>query len=134
MSDYTPVNSDSGAVTLTAGAVITGGLLVTTSGADDTVVHTTSTANRAIGVAASDAPSGGRVTVYLLPGFIHEVPAENGVTPTNGLGVICSTTPGRVTSTTMSSTLSNGAVIIGMFTRSTTGSTAATVRCRFLGS
>lgn len=133
MPDYTPVNADNAAITLTAGQVITGGLLVKMGNSDDTVVHTTSpTADRPIGVAAHDAPSGGRVSIWLLPGFVHELPAENGVTPTTGAGVTCSTTPGRVNTTTLATT-SNAPLIIGTFVRCTTGSTAATVRSRVLG-
>jgi hypothetical protein len=144
MPDYTPVNTDNAAITLTAGAILTGGLLVCSSGADDTVVHTTSSTQgrRVLGVTAHDAPSGGRVTIYLMPGYLHALPAENGVTMTDGDLVVASTTPGRITSVPVWSTTgvtSGGAFVpatqqaIGTVVRATTGSTAATVVSRFLG-
>jgi len=132
MPDYMPVNTDTGSVTLTAGAAITGGLLVTSGGTDDTVVHTTSSTQgrRPIGVAAQDAPSGGRVGVYPLPGYLHAVPAENGSTPVDGDLAIASTTPGRITSVALSSAT---VAAIGSIVRSTTGSTSASLTTRFLG-
>ncbi len=140
MSDYTPVNTDTGAITLTAGAIITGGLLVCSSGVDDTVVHTTHSTlgRRPIGIAAQDAPSGGRVPVYPLPGYIHSVPVENGATTVTGDWVVASTTPGRISSTTIAqfSTTNTSVQVIGTVVRATTGSTSAVVGVgvsRFIG-
>lgn len=126
MADYTPVNSDSKAITLTAGAIVTGGRVCKMS-ADDTVIHTVSSTDKALGVIMHDAPSGGRVTVWLLPGFIHELLLEPGATLTAGGGVQCSTTPGYVTSLTFSTSNYN-AGIIGTCVRSTVNSAGTKVR------
>ena len=126
MADYVPVNSDNTAITLTAGAIVTGGRCVKMS-ADDTVIHTVTTNDRAIGVTAHDAPSGGRVTVYLLPGFLHELLLEPGSTgPAAGASVVCSTTPGAVFSTTLASVTSG--TLLGICVRSTVNSAGTKVR------
>ena len=126
MADYTPVNADNAAITLTAGAIVTGGRCVKMS-ADDTVIHTVATTDRTIGVTAHDAPSGGRVTVYLLPGFLHELLLEPGaVTPAAGAGIVCSTTPGSVNTTTLTAIAANTA--IGICVRSTVNSAGTKVR------
>ena len=134
MSDYTPVNSDASAVTLTAGTAVTGGLLVAAI-SDNTVAHTSATTNRAIGVAAHDAPAGGRVTVYLLPGFIHEVPVSAGVSIATNGPVVCSTTSGRIESTSGGVWASSSAagINLGVCIRGTTGTVAGDAKARFLG-
>lgn len=72
MADYSPVVADGAApFPMTAGAAITGGQVVYVT-ADRTVTPTSATTQRAIGVAAHDAPSGGRVTVWPLPRVVHE--------------------------------------------------------------
>jgi len=127
MPDYTPINIDNSAVTLTAGAVVSGGRVVKVGATDDSVIHTVLTTDRPIGVAAHDAPSGGRVTVYLLPGFLHELLMEPGAVITAGLGVQCSTTPGFVTSLVFSTSNYN-AGLIGVCIRSTVTATGTKVR------
>ena len=75
MSDYTPPqSSDVTPYTRTAGAAIVGGTLVSAS-ADDTVI-TCVTGTRPVGVAANDAATGQRFSVWPLPGVIHEVTVE----------------------------------------------------------
>jgi Uncharacterized conserved protein (DUF2190) len=135
MADYTPVNADATAVTLTAGTAVTGGLLVGVTGTNDQVVHTSATTNRAIGVAAHDAPAGGRVTIYLLPGFIHELPVSAGVAIAANGPVVCSTTPGRIESTSggVWATASGAGLNLGICVRGTTGTVDGTAKARFLG-
>lgn len=134
MPDYTPVNGDNQAITLTAGAAVTGGLLVAVS-ADNTAIQTAATTTRAIGVAAHDAPSGGRVAIYLLPGFVHELPVAAGQAIAAGNPVICSTTPGRIDSTTGGSlsSASSAGLCLGICTRGTTGTVLGDQKARFLG-
>lgn len=80
MADYEPVNSAKNTpFTMTAGAAITGGQLLQVT-ADKTVSPTTANTQRAIGVAAFDAPSGGRVSVWPLTGIIHESINNNAAT------------------------------------------------------
>lgn len=101
MPDYTPVYGRAKAMTLTAGATITGGQLVGISAADTV---TPSAVNGApVGVAAHDAASGAPVTVLMGAGVVHETTAAvafpaagvavyagatGGVTPTAGTGPI----------------------------------------------
>jgi len=94
MADYTPI---SGAgfepFPATAGAAITGGQLVYVT-ADKTVSPTSATTQRAVGVAASDAPSGGRVTVWPLPDVLHESTNNNAGTLVVGDAVIAGASAG----------------------------------------
>lgn len=70
MGDYTPPGVSPDTWTQTASAVITGGQLLIQTG-DNTVGPATAGSLKVVGVAAHDAPSGGRVTVYGLDS-IHE--------------------------------------------------------------
>lgn len=127
MSDYLPV-TEAAAVTMTAGANLTGGLLVKTV-ADDQVVHTNSIVNDwAWGISAHDAPLGGRVSVFVMAGAVHELPVEAGVTLAAGDGVCCSTTPGRLNKVVMSTSAS----VLGIVVRGTTG-TVAGAKARVIG-
>jgi hypothetical protein len=81
MADYTPVYLPGKAMTLTASAAITGGQLVEVSGSG-TVAPTTASATpsaKVVGVAAFDAASGARVTVYAR-GTVHESTANAAIT------------------------------------------------------
>jgi Uncharacterized conserved protein (DUF2190) len=83
MPDYTPVNNvDS--ITLTASAAITGGQVLVSTGIN-TVAPSAGQTVKALGVALHDAPSGGRVTLAVLPGAVHEVPVQ-------GVAVVASST------------------------------------------
>ena len=85
MADYTPVFTG-GAVPFTAttsGAVVGGNVLVASAtgtvavaGADSAVV---------VGVAAHDAASGAKVTVWPLDGVIHELVASGAITAVAGV-------------------------------------------------
>jgi len=73
MADYSPVYSN-GVIpfTLTASATITGGTLVesTTTGACGPAG---AASIKVVGVAAHDAASGARVTVWPVDGIVHEI-------------------------------------------------------------
>jgi hypothetical protein len=78
MADYAPVYAGgSEPFTATTSAAVTGGRLLSVSG-DGTVAHAAAD-DEAIGVAAYDAPSGGRVAVWPLANVIHETPAPAAV-------------------------------------------------------
>jgi hypothetical protein len=77
MSDYTPVINPGQAWTSTASAAVTGGQLLAVSGSG-TVAPAGAGATATLGVAAFDAPSGARVTIW--PGVVHEVTAAAAVT------------------------------------------------------
>lgn len=74
MPDYAPVYGRPKAVSLTAGATITGGQVLSFSAADTVVPAAVNAANYA-GVAAHDAASGAPVTVFMGSGVVHETPA-----------------------------------------------------------
>lgn len=126
MSDYTPVNSDMASITLTTGAAVTGGHVVKVSGVN-TVIEVAANTDRAIGVAAHDAPSGGRLTVYLLPGMVHEATNVNAGTITAGAAITAGATGGVDTGTL--ATVAAAGTLIGIAL--TTAVTTAKVR--FLG-
>jgi hypothetical protein len=73
VADYTPVFTG-GKIPFTsqASATITGGQLVLQSGAN-TVAPTAGASAIVVGVAAHDAATGAKVTVWPLPGVTHEV-------------------------------------------------------------
>src|ERR1700754_1795719 len=73
MADFTPVFMPGTAQTLGAGGAITGGALVTLSGAS-TVVKAAVTASTAyIGVAGHDAANGTKVTVHILKAVFDSI-------------------------------------------------------------
>ena len=79
MAEYVPVNT--GGVqpfTFTTSAPVTGGRLVAQSG-NGTVAHAAAASAVVVGVAAFDAPSGGKVTVWPLEGLVHELEASEAV-------------------------------------------------------
>lgn len=73
MVDYTPVQNPGNEFTFTTSAAVTGGQLVALTGAM-TVGPAGADASKVVGVAAFDAPSGGRVTVF-VGGMVHETNA-----------------------------------------------------------
>jgi hypothetical protein len=127
MGDYAPVNTDSFSITLTVGSGgVTGRQLLKMS-ADDTVVPCAATTDVPVGVAAFDAVAGGRVTVLLLPGYLHELPLDSGVAATFGTAVFASgVTPGRISSVA-------GTVKVGTVVRGGTGNAGGTAYARVLG-
>lgn len=79
MADFTPVFMPGTAQTLSAGGAITGGDLVTLSAAS-TVIKAAATASAAyVGVAAHDASTGTKVTVFILKAVFDSI-ADSTVT------------------------------------------------------
>jgi len=73
MADYSPVYANGIApFTLVTSAIVTGGTLVetTTTGA---VGPAGALSLKVVGVAAHDAPSGGRLSIWPISGVVHEV-------------------------------------------------------------
>jgi hypothetical protein len=113
--DYSPVNqADSSPYTKTAGATVTGGQLVYVT-ADNTVSPATANTQRAVGVAAHDAPSGGRVTVWPLPNLIHESVNNNAGTVAAGAAVTAGAAAG-IDTTTLGAAAAAG-TLIGICTK-----------------
>lgn len=85
MSDYTPVTDKRMSYTMATSGVVTGGDPLVVSG-NGTVAKAAAVASIAfIGIAAHDAPSGGRVTVWTR-GQIHEAIADGTVTAGDDIG------------------------------------------------
>jgi hypothetical protein len=73
MADYTPVFANGTAPwTLQASAAVTGGRLVEVTGTG-TVGPAGAASVKVLGVAAADAPSGGKVDVWPLAGLTHKI-------------------------------------------------------------
>lgn len=85
MADYTPVYAANQLPeTKTASAAITGGTCVIASGVG-TVAMAGAAAANVVGVAAHDAASGARVSVWPLVGLEHEIITPAGVTAGGGV-------------------------------------------------
>ncbi len=125
MPDYTPVYSGGAKpFTMTASATITGGQVVVASGVG-TVAPAAGANGAYVGVAAFDAANGARVTVWPIPGVIHETVTPAGVTAGNALA---SSTAGGVDSGTLATLAAAGTLIGTALTTAT-----ATNKCRWIG-
>ena len=78
MPDYTPVHNPGHEVTLVASAAVTGGQCLVVSG-NGTVAPGTAASAAFVGVAAFDAASGTRLTVFVHH-FVHETTASGAIT------------------------------------------------------
>lgn len=87
MADYSPVYLPGAAISLTASATITGGQTVMVSGSGTVAPATTAGAGKHVGVAAFDAASGARVTVFGF-GTVHETTNAGGVTAGDQVGSV----------------------------------------------
>jgi hypothetical protein len=124
VSDYSPVYT--GGVlpfTMTAGATITGGQVVFISGVS-TVSPTAGANGAAVGVAAHDATSGGRVSIWPFCNVVHETTNSNAGTITAGAPITSGSSGGVDTGTL--GTLAAAGTLIG--TAVTTAATATKVR------
>ncbi len=121
MGDYSPVRSN-GAVPFTsqASATITGGQLVTASG-DNTVAPST-TGDHSVGVAAHDAASGQKVTVWPISGVLHETRPQGTTTVAAGAPVIAGTT-GYINTGTLATVAAAG-TLLGICAKGGTGGTS----------
>lgn len=133
MSDYTPVNSDNAAYTMTVGATaVSGGMLVDVGATDGTCIPALGV-KRPIGVAAHDAPIGGRVTVYVLPGMVHEILIKSGVTPGVGAPIMPATTAGQIDTGTLATLAAAGTLIGVCIKGSGVAGDGTSVKARFIG-
>jgi len=125
VADYTPVNTaDLSPVPFTTSAAVTGGqlLIVTATG---TVGPAAAASGLVVGVAASDAASGARVSVWPLCGPVHETVTTSGVTAGNAL---TSSTAGTVDAGTLATIAAAGTLIGTALTTATAGN-----KCRWIG-
>lgn len=118
MADYTPVfTGDSLPYTSTASATITGGQVVVVSGTG-TVGPAGAASGLVCGVAAHDAATGQQVSVWPLPGMIHETVTPTGVTAGNALA---SAAAGTVDPGTLGTLAAAGTLIGVALTNATAG-------------
>jgi hypothetical protein len=127
VADYTPVFSG-GAIpfTSTTSATVTGGqvLEVTATG---TVGPATAATTKPCGVAAHDAASGAKVTIWPLANVVHEITVVAAATVTAADGVITGTA-GTVNTATVATAAAAGTLIGTALTTA-----VAPAKVRFIG-
>jgi len=109
MADYVPVFT--GGIEpfpATTSAIVTGGSVVVWSGAS-TVAHSGADSAVVAGVAAHDAASGARVTVWPIEGCVHELLATGAITA--GAGVVTDAAAGTVKTATIATAAAAGTLI-----------------------
>lgn len=85
MADYVPIhNGGQTPFTFTTSAAVTGGRVVAVSG-NGTVAHAGADSATVVGVAAFDAASGAKVTVWPLEGCVHELEASGAIAAQAGV-------------------------------------------------
>ena len=130
MADYTPEKTGGAqAFTSQASGTITGGRLLTASGAG-TVAHST-TGDHSIGVAGHDAASGAKVTVWPLGNVTHRTQIQDGQAPAAGGPIIAGTT-GYVNTGTLATVAAAG-TLLGICLTGGTGSDATPVYATWIG-
>jgi hypothetical protein len=125
MADYTPIHSG-GAIPFTsaASAAIVGGTLVSVSG-NLTVATSGAASATCIGVAAHDAASGAKITVWPLRNVTHEITSTGTIAAGDG---IASGAAG-VAATAVVATAAAAGTLLGIAENAATGGAVV----RFLG-
>lgn len=85
MADYTPVYVPGKVITATCSAAVTGGQPLVVSGSGTVAPAASLASPSVVGVAASDTPINGRVTVYAR-GIVHESVATGTITAGDQVG------------------------------------------------
>jgi hypothetical protein len=127
MADYTPVYTG-GVVPFSASTsgAVTGGTLVAVSGSG-TVATAGALSALVVGVAAHDAASGARVSIWPIDNCIHEIVTATNVTQGNGIQAAAS---GQVDpATTSLATQAAAGTLIGVALTTAT----APAKVRFMG-
>jgi len=125
MADYTPIYTG-GVVpfTQTTSGVVTGGQVLVASGVD-TVAAAGAGSLVTVGVAAHDAPSGGKVSVWPIANCIHEIVTTGTVTALDG---VVTATAGTVGTAAIATAAAAGTLIGTALNTKTTG-----LKVKFLG-
>lgn len=124
MADYSPVYS--GGVqpfSSTANGAVVGGTLVQVAGVG--TVGTAAAGAIVVGVAAHDAASGARLTVWPLTNVVHEITTTGTVTAADG---VIAGTAGTVATATIATAAAAGTLLGIATTTATTG-----LKVRFVG-
>lgn len=127
MADYSPVWSG-GAVPFpaTTSATVTGGQVLEVTGTG-TVGPATAATVKPVGIAAHDAASGARVTVWPLNNVVHEITVVAAATVTAADGVITGTA-GTVNTAVVATAAAAGTLLGTALTTAT-----APAKVRFIG-
>lgn len=125
MADYTPIHSG-GAIpfTLTASATVTGGQLVSISG-NFQVAPSGAASATCVGVAAHDAATGAKLTIWPLRNVTHEITSTGTIAAGDG---IASGAAG-VAATAVVATAAAAGTLLGIAEAAATGGAVV----RFLG-
>lgn len=108
MSDYQPVFSGGAKpFTGTTSGAVTGGRVLAISGSG-TVAHAAADSAVVVGVAAHDAASGAKVTIWPMVGVIHEIEASGAITAAAG---VVTDANGQVKSATIATAAAAGTLI-----------------------
>ncbi|MFC6017792.1 capsid cement protein [Plantactinospora solaniradicis] len=127
MADYQPiVTGGAKPWTATTSAAVTGGRVLVESGSG-TVAMAGADAADVVGVAAFDAGSGAKVTVWPLDGVVHELEASGAIA--SGAGVVTDAN-GQVKTATIATAAALG-TLIG--TATTTAAGSPTLKLRVQG-
>lgn len=128
MADYVPVyTGEVQPSSHTTSAAVTGGRLVAVSGVG-TVAQAGAASTTVIGVAAFDAASGARVSVWPIDGVIHELEAASAITQGGGIQAAAN---GQVDPATTSIAAASAAgTLLGVATTTAAGSP---LKVRFSG-
>jgi hypothetical protein len=136
-----PVNSDAAAYTMTVGGTqggtpVSGGQLVMMETGGTGAVVTCDGTKRPVGVAAQDTPVGigARVTVYVLPGMIHELAITGSVAIAAGDDIVAAAS-GQINKGTLATDAGTG-LLLGICVRGGTGGATGTPgagKARFVG-
>lgn len=117
MADYTPVFTGGAyPYTMQASGTVTGGAFVSTSGAG-TVALSSAAAATVIGVAAHDAATGAKVTVWPLDGVTHEMVSTGTIAVGDGI----QTGASGVAATAVVATAAAAGTLVGIATVAATG-------------
>lgn len=125
MADYSPVYTGGiNPVTLTTSGAVTGGQVLAASAAG-TVAAAGAASAVVVGVAAHDAASGARVSVWPLTNCIHEITTTGTVTALDG---VVSAATGTVGTAVVGTAAAAGTLLGIALTTATTGN-----KVRFIG-
>lgn len=117
MADYTPIFTGGAfPYTMQAAATITGGQIVQTTGAG-TVSPTSAASATVIGVAAHDAASGAKVTVWPIDGVTHELTSTGTIAVGDGI----TSAAGGAATTGVVATVAAAGQLLGIATTAATG-------------
>jgi hypothetical protein len=108
MADYQPIVSGGATPwTATTGGAVTGGRVLAAS-ATGVVTHAAADSTVVVGVAAHDAASGAKVTVWPLDGVVHELEASGAITALAG---VVTDAAGQVKTATIATAAAAGTLI-----------------------